>query len=75
MDLALNNQEKLICHKTQTSNQQLYVGHCISLNKHKGILKYFLLTFKLIKKDQPKNILKLNQWMQISLVKDILSFQ
>ena len=29
MNLALNNQQRLICHKTQTSNQLLYICVCV----------------------------------------------
>ena len=32
MDLALNNLQRLICHKTQTSKQKLLIEHVVNSN-------------------------------------------
>ena len=38
MDLALNNLQRLICHKTQTTNEQAiphkYIGHCCEVGEY-----------------------------------------
>ena len=45
MDLALNNLQRLICHKTETSNQQIQFFNFLMVGKNKMCKKIVCMCF------------------------------